>query len=709
MSPRAAEPAPVDDLDETAAAAELAELAATIAHHDRRYYQADAPEIDDAAYDRLRRRNTQIEARFPALVRPDSPSNRVGAPPVASFGKVRHRVPMLSLDNAFDAADVGDFVAQIRRFFRLDDTVPLAFVAEPKIDGLSATLRYEAGLLVQGATRGDGSEGEDVTPNLRTLRDVPQQLAGDAPAVLEVRGEVYMEHADFAALNEARAAAGEPAFANPRNSAAGSLRQLDSTITASRRLRFFAYGWGEAEPPITGTYSGFLGRLRALGFRTNPRTTIVNTVDELVAFHAALDAERAGLGYDIDGVVYKLERIDLQERRGFVGRTPRWAIAHKFAAERAMTRLLDIQLQIGRTGAMTPVAVLEKVTVGGVVVGRATLHNEDYINDKDIRVGDTVVIQRAGDVIPQVLEVVRDRRPEGTSLFVWPDVCPACGSHAVRPDGEAVRRCTGGLICPAQLEGRLEHAVGRDALDIEGLGRLQIPQLIEAGLLASPADLFRLTKNPERRARLLGLERWAEKKAEKLAAAIDARRQVPLDRFLYALGIRYIGEVNARVIARHYGDLEALLRAMAALAEADEAVTAELADVDGVGPRLVTELREFFAEAKNVAAVRDLLTEVEVVAPEPVGGEGAALSGKTVVFTGSLEKMSRAEAKALAEKLGAKVAGSVSKNTDLVIVGGDAGSKAKKAAALGVETLDEAGWLALAGVAPTGEGPPSSP
>ncbi|NBB69500.1 MAG: NAD-dependent DNA ligase LigA, partial [Alphaproteobacteria bacterium] len=461
----AAEARPLEALDEAAAAAELERLAAAIAHHDRRYYQEAEPEIDDAAYDRLRRRNAEIEARFPHLVRPDSPSNRVGAPPVEAFGKVRHRVPMLSLDNAFDTGEVREFTARIRRFLNLGEEEPLAFTAEPKIDGLSASLRYEDGVLVLGATRGDGTEGENVTANLRTIRDVPQRLDGAPPAVLEVRGEVYMDHADFRRLNEEREAAGEGVFANPRNAAAGSLRQLDPSITAKRPLRFFAYSWGELSERLAERYSEFLDHLRGFGFRVNPETRVCADVDALVAYHAELAHRRAALGYDVDGVVYKLDRIDFQERLGFVGRAPRWAIAHKFPAERAETVVETIDVQVGRTGALTPVAHLAPVTVGGVVVSRATLHNEDYIKEKDIRVGDTVVIQRAGDVIPQVVEGVTDRRPADAEPYRYPETCPACGSAAVRPEGEAIRRCTGGLICPAQLVERLKHFVARDAFD----------------------------------------------------------------------------------------------------------------------------------------------------------------------------------------------------------------------------------------------------
>ncbi len=687
-----------EGLSEAEAAAELAWLAAELARHDRLYYQADAPEISDADYDALQRRNAAIEALHPALIRPDSPRLRVGAPPVEAFGKVEHKVPMLSLDNAMDEAAVHEFLARIRRFLNLGADDPVDLVAEPKIDGLSCALRYENGLLVRGATRGDGSVGEDITANVRTIRDIPQRLLGDAPEVLEVRGEVFMEIEAFAALNAARESQGLPLFANPRNAAAGSVRQLDSSITASRRLRFFAYGWGEAVPAVAGTYGGFLDRLRDAGLRVNPLTRHCRSAAELLAYHAEIAAQRATLGYDIDGVVYKVDDLRLQERLGYVGRAPRFAIAHKFPAQQAITRIRAITVQVGRTGALTPVAELEPITVGGVVVRRATLHNEDYILEKDIRVHDFVVIQRAGDVIPQVVEVVADRRPADATPYVFPDHCPECGSLAVRPEGEAVRRCTGGLVCPAQVEARLEHVVGRDAFDIEGLGRKQVPQLHDAGLLKTPADLFRLTADPARRERLAGLEGWGARKIEKLAAAIDARRRIPLDRFVYALGIRFIGEVNARLLARHYGSLQAWRSAMLAVAEGDAEATAELADIDGIGPKLVEALAEFFAEAHNLEALDELAREVTVEAVAAPVATGSPFAGKTVVFTGSLEQMTRAEAKALAEKLGAKVAGSVSKKTDFVVLGADAGSKARKAAELGVATLDEAAWLEQAGV-----------
>jgi DNA ligase (NAD+) len=689
---------PPERLSRDEAAAELARLAAEIAHHDRLYYREDAPAITDADYDALRRRNDAIEARFPDLVRPDSPSHRIGAPPVEDFGKVRHRVPMLSLDNAMDAAEVREFVRRVRRFLNLGEDAALPLVAEPKIDGLSASLRYEDGLFVQGATRGDGTVGEDVTANLRTIRDIPQRLAGaDLPGVLEVRGEVHMERPDFLALNAAREAAGEPLFANPRNFAAGSLRQLDPGITAKRRLRFFAYGWGEAIPPIEGAYSDFLARLERWGLRVNPLIEPCPDAAAVEAYHVRLAAQRVDLPYDIDGVVVKVDRIDYQRRLGFVGRAPRWAIAFKFAAEQAETRVLGISVQVGRTGALTPVAALEPVTVGGVVVTRATLHNQDYIESKDIRVGDTVVVQRAGDVIPQVVEVRHERRPDGTTPYVFPDHCPVCGSLALRPPGEAVRRCTGGLICPAQITERLRHFVGREAFDIEGLGRKQVPQLLEAGLIRQAADIFRLARDPDSLAKLKELPLWGEQKVENLRRAIEGRRRIALDRFINALGIRFVGETNARLLAYHYGSFKSWREAMVQAARGDAEARAELENIDGVGPKVAEAILEFFKEEHNLGVLDDLAAETEVEEVAAPGGPGSPLAGKTIVFTGSLEHMTRAEAKATAEALGAKVAGSVSSRTDYVVVGADAGSKAKKAAELGVTTLSEAEWQRLAG------------
>lgn len=672
-------------------------VAAELARHDRLYHQQDAPEISDADYDALRRRNSEVEARFPELIRPDSPSLRVGSAPAEAFAKVRHAVPMLSLDNAMRDEEVTEFVARIRRFLGLAAEVPIEFVAEPKIDGLSCALRYENGQLVRGATRGDGTTGEDVTANVRTIADIPNELrTQNPPPILEVRGEVYMEHGAFEALNARRAEAGEPIFANPRNAAAGSLRQLDSRITASRPLRFFAYAWGEAEPTIAGSYHAFLDQLRGYGFVVNPLVRLCPDVEGLLAYHRELGLERAGLSYDIDGVVDKVDRIDLQQRLGFVGRMPRWAVAHKFDPETAITTVQDIGIQVGRTGALTPVAHLEAITVGGVVVRRATLHNQDFIEAKDIRVGDHVVIQRAGDVIPQVVEVLKDRRPAGSEPFVFPDTCPICGSAAVRPEGEAIRRCTGGLVCPAQLEGRLERLVARDAFDIEGLGRKQVPQLMAAGLVHQPADIFRLK---EHEAALIELDGWGKRKVANLLAAIEARRRIPLDRFIIGLGIRFVGEVNARLLARHYASFDAWRAAMLRLAEGDDATREDLDATDGVGSALTGALAEFFGEPHNVQVVEALAEQLEVE-PAPQGPSGSApLVGKTIVFTGSMAGMTRAEAKARAEALGAKVAGSVSKSTDYVVAGEEAGSKLTKAAALGVQVLSEEEWLRMAGVA----------
>jgi DNA ligase (NAD+) len=687
----------VDRLTADKAALELEALAKEIARHDRLYHGEDTPEISDADYDALRCRNQAIEAKFPELIRPDSPSHRVGAAPSEKFEKVTHRAPMLSLDNAMSDEDVEEFLKRVRRFLNLAEDVPVEITAEPKIDGLSASLRYENGVFVQGATRGDGTVGEDITQNLRTIKDIPLTLeTDDPPPVLEVRGEVYMEHHEFAALNERREAAGEPVFANPRNSAAGSLRQLDSKITASRALRFFAYSWGEAEPAIEGSYHAFIEQLGAYGFKTNPLTTRCSTAAELASYHRQIAEERHALSYDIDGIVLKVDRIDLQRRLGFVGRAPRWAIAHKFAAEQATTVINDITIQVGRTGALTPVANLEPVTVGGVVVSNATLHNQDYIETKDIRVGDTVTVQRAGDVIPQVVEVDLSKRPKGSEAFTFPDRCPFCDSLAIRPEGEAVRRCTGGLICPAQITERLRHFVGRDAFDIEGIGKKQVPQLLDAGLIEGPADIFRLIEDEEKLAKLAELEGWGEKKIANLKIAVTDRRAIGFDRFINALGIRFIGETNARLLARHYGTIGAWRAAMSAASAGDEDALSELENIDGVGPKVAEALIEFFKESHNLAVLDDLASLVEAE-PLPVADVSATpFAGKTMVFTGSLEEMSRAEAKATAEAMGAKVAGSVSKKTDYVVVGADAGSKAKKAAELGVPVLSEAEWLKLA-------------
>jgi len=706
-----AEPA-IDALTAEQAEAELARLAAEIAEHDRRYYQQDRPAISDAEYDALRRRNEAIETRFPELARPDSPSQRVGAAPATGFSKVTHKVPMLSLGNAFDADDVRDFVGRVRRFLNLADGEPVGIVGEPKIDGLSISLRYEAGRFVQGATRGDGAVGEDVTANLRTIGEVPKSIKGNVPDILEVRGEVYMGHAEFAALNERRAAGGEPMFANPRNAAAGSLRQLDSTITASRPLRLFAYSWGEISGPPGETHWDFLQRLKGWGFPVNPLTELCDGAEAALALHDRIAAQRARLGYDIDGVVYKVNRLDWQNRLGFVSRAPRWAIAHKFPAERARTVLEKITIQVGRTGALTPVANLHPITVGGVVVSRATLHNADEIARKDIREGDTVIIQRAGDVIPQVVEVVMDQRPKSSKPYAFPTECPcALKTPTLREPGEAVTRCTGELACPYQQVERLRHFVSRDAFDIEGLGEKQVRAFFERGWVRTPADIFDLEqKDGERDTPLREIEGWGDKSAANLFAAIEARRTIPLERLIYALGIRQIGQATAKQLARNYGSLAAWHQAMRAAA-AERAANpdetrkpelvgeafAALCDIDGIGFSMADDLCAFFTEEHNLAVVEALESRLKVEDAAQPETAGSPVAGKTVVFTGSLETMTRAEAKATAEARGAKVSGSVSKKTDYVVIGADPGSKAKKAAELGITVLDEEAWRSLIG------------
>jgi DNA ligase (NAD+) len=692
-----------DVLTPAQAKAELKRLAAEIATHDRRYYQEDAPAVSDAEYDALRQRNGAIEDRFPDLVRPDSPSRRVGAAPAAKFAKVRHAVPMLSLGNVFDDAEVADFVNRIRRFLGLAGDDSLAFTAEPKIDGLSCSLRYEGGLLVNGATRGDGFEGEDVTANVRTIAEVPEKLHGHrVPAVCEVRGEVYMSHADFFALNERQAAAGKPVFANPRNSAAGSLRQLDPAITAERPLKFFAYAWGEMSDMPEETQSAMVRWLGARGFAINPLMKVTHSTDEMLAVYRDIEIRRATLGYDIDGVVYKVDRLDLQERLGFVSRSPRWATAHKFPAEQATTTLHGIDIQVGRTGALTPVARLEPVTVGGVVVTNATLHNEDEIARKDVRVGDTVHIQRAGDVIPQVLGVVVEKRPAHSKPYAFPTVCPVCGSHAVREVNprsgkeDVVRRCTGGLICAAQRVERLKHFASRLAFDIEGLGDKQIELFFARGWIKEPADIFTLARR-NRGIKLEEEEGFGELSVRNLFAAVEARRSVPLNRLIFALGIRHIGETNAKLLARHYGSIEALRSGVAAAAAGHESEAyEELNAVEGIGDVVADAIVEFFKEPHNREVVDRLLAEVTVEPMEETRRD-SPVAGKTVVFTGSLEQMTRDEAKAMAERLGAKVAASVSKKTDYVVAGPGAGSKLDKAREAGVAVLTEDEWFALIG------------
>ena len=743
----------VDQLTEAEARAELARLAAEIGRANAAYHTQDAPEISDADYDALKRRNAAIEARFPALKRADSPSDQVGAPLAEGFGKIRHEVPMLSLENAFDEADVADFIDRIRNY--LGHAGDLDFTAEPKIDGLSLSLRYEDGVLRQAATRGDGETGENVTENARTIADIPQRLAG-APAVLEVRGEVYMSHADFAALNDRQQVAGEKPFANPRNAAAGSLRQLDARITAARPLRFFAYSWGALSEPLAETQLAAITRLAALGFATNPLTRLCQSAPDLIAHYRGIEAQRATLGYDIDGVVYKVNDLALQRRLGFRASTPRWAIAHKFPAELAWTRLEAIDIQVGRTGALSPVARLAPVTVGGVVVSNATLHNEDYIagrdsrggiirEGKDIRVGDWVQVYRAGDVIPKIADVDLAQRPDDAEPYRFPETCPECGSEAIREEGDSVRRCSGGLVCPAQAIEKLKHFVSRNAFDIEGLGAKQIEMFFaDPGLpIREPADIFTLqARDAAQLARLKNRDGFGARSAEKLFAAIEDRRIISLERLLFALGIRHVGEVAARDLARHYGSWPALAAAVDAAAPAahrqiaaDLAAAAEraaaqaegrraqvsaarnavwdnpplpdgaraawqeLTAIDGVGTVLAVALVTALAQPAERASVERLVAQLsQITAPERRAAE-SPVAGKTLVFTGTLEKMTRAEAKARAEALGAKVAGSVSARTDLVIAGPGAGSKAKQAQALGVQIIDEDEWIALAGQA----------
>jgi DNA ligase (NAD+) len=705
----------IDEMTPRQAKREHARLEAEIRQHDEAYYQKDAPTVSDAEYDALRRRYEAIEAKFPDLKTLESLSRKVGAAPARGFAKVRHAVPMLSLQNAFDAGEVQDFVDRIRRFLNLKEDEPPAFMAEPKIDGLSMSLRYEDGELAIAATRGDGFEGEDVTANVRTIKEIPHKLKGKVPAVCEIRGEIYMTKSDFLALNKRQVAAEEQVFANPRNSAAGSLRQKDPSVTASRPLHFFAYSWGEIADKAAPTQSGMVGWLGKIGFEINPLSKVARSVDEMLKFHASIGERRAKLEYDIDGVVYKLDRLDWQERLGFVSRSPRWAIAHKFAAERATTVLRDIEIQVGRTGALTPVAKLEPVTVGGVVVQNASLHNEDYIkgigNDgdpirggADIRIGDTVTIQRAGDVIPQIVDVVLDKRPKGAKPYKFPEVCPACGSHAVREDGEAVRRCTGGLVCPAQQVERLRHFVSRGAFDIEGLGEKQVQTFFDDGLIMSPADIFTLKARDARASKkLMEREGYGETSVRNLFDAIDARRNISLDRVIYGLGIRHIGETNARLLARHYGTMEALRDAAKAAVlpsgeKGDKGNDAwqELNATEGIGSVVAEAVVEFFKEPRNVQALDALLKEIEIAPMEAVKRD-TPVAGKTVVFTGSLEKMTRDEAKAMAERLGAKVAGSVSKKTDYVVAGPGAGSKLAEAKKHGVATLTEDEWFDLVG------------
>lgn len=741
---------PISDLTDDEARAELARLADILSRANTLYHAEDAPELSDADYDALKRRNAEIEALFPHLKRADSPTEQVGAKPSDGFSKVTHAVRMMSLGNAFDDGDIADFDASIRKYLGFDAGAPLAFTAEPKIDGLSLSLRYENGQLVQAATRGDGEVGENVTANACTVSDIPQQI-GNAPDVLEVRGEIYMSHSDFEALNTRQGERGGKPFANPRNAAAGSLRQLDSEITRSRPLRFFAYAWGELSEPLADTQMGAIERLATLGFPTNSLTRLCATTEDMIAHYRDIEAQRATLGYDIDGVVYKVNDLSLQARLGFRSTTPRWAIAHKFPAELAWTRLEAIDIQVGRTGALSPVARLHPVTVGGVVVSNATLHNEDYIagrdakggtirDGKDIRVGDWVQVYRAGDVIPKLSDVDLSKRPADARPFAFPTHCPECGSDAIREEGDAVRRCTGGLICPAQAVEKLKHFVSRKAFDIEGLGAKQIEMFYGDPTLPinAPADIFTLEqRDAASLTRLKNRDGWGETSARNLFEAINEKRKIPFARLLFALGIRHVGEVGARDLALYYRDWDAMALALdtarpaalaqrradeaedaeraaaqlegrrarvkevrdAAIAEANvaadaNAAWAELIGIDGIGATLGLSLSDAFANEEERRAFDTLRSELTVIAPDAPASD-SPVAGKTVVFTGTLEKMTRAEAKARAEALGAKVSGSVSKKTDILVAGPGAGSKAKKAAELGIETLDEDGWLQL--------------
>lgn len=687
------------NMTEEEAKAELERIAKEMAKSDIAYYQNDAPYLSDAEYDALKRRNAELEAMFPQLVRADSPSKKIGAPLQSGFGKVPHRFPMLSLGDVFSIEEVEDFIAGVKRFLNTESDI--AFMCEPKIDGLSFTARYENGVFVQGATRGDGTTGEDITANLRTLAQLPPKIEGKVPAVLEVRGEVYMSKSDFFELNRKNEAEGRKIFANPRNAAAGSLRQLDPNITRERNLSLFAYTWGEVSERPWDSQEDFFKHLRQWGFPTNPNNRLCGSVREIEDFFKNLMQIRASLAYDIDGVVYKVNDISLQERLGFLTRTPRWAIAHKFPAEQAVTTIKDIRIQVGRTGALTPVADLEPINVGGVMVAHATLHNEDEIKRKDIRIGDSVVIQRAGDVIPQVVSVVLEKRPANSREYEFPHICPQCGAHAIREEDEAVRRCTGGLTCPAQAIERLKHFVSRDAMDIDGLGAKIIEDFYREGIIRNPVDIFTLEqRNGGAGDDLFSLadglhlenrDGWGKKSVENLFMAINRRRKVPLARFIYALGIRQVGSATARLIAQNFVSWTAFATDM------KDGNTEKLLSIDGIGEAMAQDMVEFFKEEHNLKTINLLLREITAEDFTDIIRSDSPLSGKTVVFTGTLAKLTRAEAKAKALSAGAKVAGSVSKNTDYVVLGADAGSKAAKAAELGIQILSEEQFLALLG------------
>ncbi|WP_336294323.1 NAD-dependent DNA ligase LigA [Bartonella sp. CB169] len=708
----------IKNLTALEAESELEWLSKEIARHDVLYNNNDQPEISDAEYDALRRRNAEIEALFPELIRSDTPSNKIGAPVSEKFEKVIHAQAMLSLENAFSAEDISDFVERIRRFLRFPKTQILEITAEPKIDGLSLSLRYEEGKLVRAATRGDGHIGEDVTVNARTISDIPQVLQGEFPSIMEVRGEVYMRREDFQALNVRQQEKGKLTFANPRNAAAGSLRQLDSRITASRKLQFFAYACGEVKEPFAESQMEMMQKFQKYGFVINPLTKVFKTVEDIISYYHGIEECRHSLSYDIDGVVYKVNDLTLQKRLGFVSRSPRWAIAHKFPAEKAATLLEDIDIQVGRTGALTPVARLAPITVGGVVITNASLHNEDYIKGignkgepiregRDIRVGDTVIVQRAGDVIPQVVDVIFEKRPKDTAAFVFPHLCPACGSHAVREEGEAIRRCTGGLICPAQAIERIRHFVSRNAFDIDGLGKKQVEFFFHVQdktlCIHTPADIFTLQRRQEKSlTRLENMEGFGAVSVRKLYDAINACRKIPLSRFLFALGIRYVGEVNARRLARAYQNYTAFETAVVAatmpcdkMGEEGNEAWRDLINIEGIGQQVGTAIVDFYQEAHNREILSALLEEVTPLDEEPLVVFSSPIAGKIIVFTGILEHMSRDEAKALAERLGAKTSASISKKTDLLVAGLGAGSKSVKAQEYGVKIIDEKAWLRL--------------
>ena len=697
-------PIDVDAMSERDAEVELERLAKEMTEHDKRYYNKDAPSISDADYDALRARNNAIEARFPHLKRADSPSERVGTEVQSAFKKTTHSRPMLSLGNAFNDDDVADFLERVQKFLSLANE-PLLITSEPKIDGLSAALRYENGVLVSGATRGDGSVGEDITKNLMTLDEIPKKLAGSSwPEILEVRGEVYMSKPDFEQLNERQVEAGKDPFANPRNAAAGSLRQLDVAITRRRPLQFFAYAYlffdagGNDAPPPLNSHNSVLNALNKWGFTINPLTKICSSLSELLEHYKKIEQMRASLSYDIDGMVIKVDRLDWQKRLGMVARAPRWAIAHKFPAEKATTIIEDIEIQVGRTGALTPVAKLKPVTVGGVVVSNASLHNADEIARKDVRIGDTVVIQRAGDVIPQVVETIKEKRPKASQEFNFPTNCPKCDSPAIAEGDDVVLRCTGGLLCPAQHVEQLRHFISRNAFDIDGLGAKQIEELWQKELIRSPADIFKLEKiNKNIDPPIQEWKGWGELSVDNLFAAINDKRTISLERFLFALGIRHVGQTTARLLAKNYCSLDALLKALAEAQNHETPAYENLLAIDGLGEKAVSSLLAFFGNEATKKMIDDLVESLDEVENFIPPSDGHAIAGKTIVFTGSMEKMSRPEAKARAESVGAKVAGSVSAKTDIVVAGAGAGSKRKKAESLGLEILDEDAWLELIG------------